>query len=357
MSKQLSLFLKMFLPLLVIVAVVHVTIFYVAGRRRDDAEQKKIHKTPPGTVNGAVPGETALPPVAAQPRPVVPEVVQMPEQRRFPAYDFSNSSPLPQNIQRMSHRGKSGIIVDLDSRRVIWAKEPLKAVPIASLTKLMTALLVMEDMHSTARFDFTTRVPVTAAATSVERSCVLGMKSGEYYPVEELIAAMMINSHNDAAAQLAAMIASNVPDFVALMNRRARELGMDSARFNSPNGLPQGKKRENSLCSVYDVTRLCERLLQYPELLKFCRMRNKKLHTGRVVYSHNNLLTGRRKQPPVPGLIGFKTGFTNRAGFCLAFGVERDGKRIIGCVTGFPSANDRDNFCRRLIEWAFSTKR
>ena len=357
MSKQLSLFLKMFLPLLVIVAVVHATIFYVAGRRRDDAEQKKNHKTPPGMVNGSVPGGAVIREVAIQQHPAVPEVVQMPERRRLPAYDFSGLRPLPKDIQRMSRRGKSGIIVDLNSRKVIWAKEPQKAVPIASLTKLMTALLIMEDMHSTARFDFATRVPVTAAATNVERSCVLGMKPGEHYPVEELIAAMMINSHNDAAAQLAAMISSNVPDFVALMNRRARELGMVSARFNSPNGLPQGKKRENSLCSVYDVTRLCERLLQYPELLKFCRMKNKKLHTGRVVYSHNTLLTGRRKQPPVPGLIGFKTGFTNRAGFCLAFGVDRNGKRIIGCVTGFPSASDRDNFCRRLIEWAFSTKR
>ena len=93
--------------------------------------------------------------------------------------------------------------------------------------------------------------------------------------------------------------------------------------------------------------------MRYPQLLKFCQMRNYKLHTGKIVSSHNNLLRRR----PVPGLFGFKTGFTSRAGFCLSFGVNRKGRTIIGCVTGFPSARDRDEFCRRLIEWAYSTQR
>ena len=225
-------------------------------------------------------------------------------------------------------------------------------MPIASLTKLMTALLLMEDISS-GRLEMSTKLPVTSAATEVERSCVLGMKRGEVYTVEELLAAMMINSHNDAAAQIAACVAGNVKDFVVRMNARARELGLSSAAFNSPNGLPQGKARQNSLCSVTDLTRLSEFLMRYPQLLKFCQMRNYKLHTGKIVSSHNNLLRRR----PVPGLFGFKTGFTSRAGFCLSLGVNRKGRTIIGCVTGFPSARDRDEFCRRLIEWAYSTQR
>ena len=351
MSKQTSLFLKIFLPLLAVVAAVHICIFYAIGRRSDQSSAVS-EKSIPNADMSKVPQPPAAP---ASPAPSASTAASpAPEQHytALPGYDFSGLKRIPADLQKLSRPGKSGIIVDLSTRKVLWAKNPTSPVPIASLTKFMTALLLMEDISS-GRLEMSTRLPVTAAATEVERSCVLGMKRGEVYTVEELLAAMMINSHNDAAAQIAACVAGNVKDFVARMNTRARELGLASAAFNSPNGLPQGKKRQNSLCSVTDVTRLSEYLMRYPQLLQFCRMRSKKLHTGKVVYSHNNLLRRR----PVPGLFGFKTGYTGRAGFCLSFGINRKGRTIIGCVTGFPSARDRDEFCRRLIEWAYSTQR
>ena len=348
MSKQTSLFLKIFLPLLAVVAAVHICMFY-AVKRRNPKPSQISERTIPNADLSKVPQVVPTPKKPAS-------NVQITEYGTFhsplPGYDFSRLRRIPADLKKLSRPGKSGIIVDLSTRQVLWAKNPATPVPIASLTKLMTALLLMEDISS-GRLEMSTKLPVTPAATEVERSCVLGMKRGEVYTVEELLAAMMINSHNDAAAQIAACVAGNVKDFVARMNTRARDLGLTSASFNSPNGLPQGKKRQNSLCSVTDVTRLSEYLMRYPQLLQFCQMRSKKLHTGKVVYSHNNLLRRR----PVPGLFGFKTGFTNRAGFCLAFGVNRNGRRIIGCVAGFPSARDRDEFCRRLIEWAYSTQR
>lgn len=347
MSKNTKLFLKIFLPLLVVVAAVHICIFYAARGRRTNPEPRPV-QTPPNADLSKLP--QTPPPI--QPEPEVPAEPEFRRAETLPYYDFSALRPLPADIRKLAKTGKSGVIVDLSSRKVLWAKNPTTPVPVASLTKLMTALLVMEDISS-GRLDMTTRLPVTSAATSVERSCVLGMKRGEFYTVKELIAAMMINSHNDAAAQLAASVSGNTNDFIALMNKRAGELGLKSAKFNSPNGLPQGKKRQNSLCSVTDITRLCEALMRYPQLLEFCRMRNYQLHTGKRVYSHNNLL----RRNPVKGLFGFKTGFTNKAGFCLAFGVNRRGRHIIGCVAGFASARDRDNFCRRLIEWSYSTQR
>lgn len=351
MSKQLSLFLKIFLPLLVIVAAVHLCIFYAMGRKPG----RKVEKDVPPVANADL--SSLPPPAAADPLPpATPDTPPPAATGPLPGYDFSRTRRLPPAVQRLSTPGKAGIIVDLKSRKVLWAKNAGKQLPVASLTKLMTALLLMEDISS-GRIKFTTSLPVTSAATSVERSCVLGMQRGERYIIEELVAAMMINSHNDAAAQLAAAVSGTVPEFVAKMNIRARELGLTSANFNSPNGLPQGKKRRNSMCSVTDITRICEKLMEYPELMKFCRMKSKKLHTGKVVYSHNHLLGIRRKSPEVPGIFGFKTGYTGRAGFCLAFGVKRQERVIIGCVAGFPSARDRDNFCRALIEWAYSIKR
>lgn len=349
MRKQSSLFLKIFLPLLAVVAAVHICIFY-AVKRRSAPPSENSEKTVPNADLSKIPQAPQTPAAAKNPEVLPEQEVFQP--RPLPYYDFSGLKRLPADLQKLSRPGKTGIIVDLSTRKVLWAKNPTSPVPIASLTKLMTALLLMEDISS-GRLEMSTRLPVTSAATGVERSCVLGMKRGEVYSVEELLAAMMINSHNDAAAQIAACVAGNVNDFVVRMNARAKELGLTSAAFNSPNGLPQGKKRQNSLCSVTDITRLSEYLMRYPQLLKFCQMRSKKLHTGKVVYSHNNLLRRR----PVPGLFGFKTGFTSRAGFCLSFGVTRKGRRIIGCVAGFPSARDRDEFCRRLIDWAFSTQR
>ena len=346
MSKNVSLFLKIFLPLLVVVSAVHICIFYALGRQ---SKMPDVTQAPPNADLSRIPERQPV-----QTPEAVPETITepIPVRRQLPYYDFSRLRQLPADIRKLGRTGKSGIIVDLGTRQVLWAKNPTSPVPVASLTKLMTAMLVMEDI-SDGRLEMTTRIPVTSAATSVERSCVLGMKRGEFYTTKELIAAMMINSHNDAAAQLAAIVAGNVDNFVVRMNKRAAELGLTSAVFNSPNGLPQGRKRINSMCSVTDITRISEALMRYPQLMEFCRMRNYKLHTGKTVYSHNNLLRRR----PVPGLFGFKTGYTGKAGFCLAFGVNRKGRRIIGCVAGFPSARDRDDFCRRLIEWSYSTQR
>ena len=346
MSKNVSLFLKIFLPLLVVVSAVHICIFYALGQR--NAATTAVKTPPPNADLSKLPAKQPLTPPAEE----MLQRIEAPRQQRLPYYDFSRLRPLPADIRKLGKSGKSGIIVDLGTRQVLWAKNPVASVPVASLTKLMTALLLMEDIAG-GRLEMETRLPVTTAATSVERSCVLGMKKGEFYTTKELIAAMMINSHNDAAAQLAAIASGNVDNFILRMNQRAAELGLNSAKFNSPNGLPQGKKRLNSRCSVTDITRLCEALMRYPKLMEFCRMRNYKLHTGKTVYSHNNLL----RRNPVPGLFGFKTGYTGKAGFCLAFGVNRRGRRIIGCVAGFPSARDRDNFCRRLIAWAYSTQR
>ena len=120
---------------------------------------------------------------------------------------------------------------------------------------------------------------------------------------------------------------------------------------------PQGKKRVNSFASTEDIAHLCELIMQYPKVLQLCTMTSAKFHNGLTARSHNNLLLSRDKAHPwrkkVPGVIGFKTGYTATAGFCLAFGATRNGRTILGCVTGFGSARERDEFCMEVIEWAY----
>ena len=269
----------------------------------------------------------------------------------LPHFSYAGSKTLPRALSRMLTRNSCGILVDLSSRQVLWHHNSKTAVPVASLTKMMTAVMIMEKMQLDRNFTMTTPITIDKAATSVERSSVLGARAGEVYSVEELLSAMLINSHNDAASQLAAAVAGRVETFVDAMNFRAKELGLVHQKFNSPNGLPQGKSRRNSYSCCYDMVRICEYLMRYPEVMQLCVTRSKTLHTGKRVFSHNNLL----RRNPVPGLIGFKTGFTNAAGFCLAFGVTRNGRTLLGCVTGFDKRG-RDNFCRQLIEWGFKQR-
>ena len=284
------------------------------------------------------------------------------------AIPWDHSRPLalpPKLAARFAGNGKnkrvmSGIVVDLNSRRALWARNSRTPVAVASLTKLMTAFLAAERMESDPGFQWTTILRASANVPRVERSSVLGIKAGETYAVGELMQSMMINSHNDSAYMLAESIGGTTENFVAMMNSRGRELGLTSVNFNSPNGYPQGKKRVNSFASAEDIVHICEWILRYPKVLGLCTMTSAKLHNGLTARSHNNLLLPRDKAHPwrkkVPGMIGFKTGYTATAGFCLAFGVSREGRTILGCVTGFGSARERDEFCMEVIEWAFRQK-
>lgn len=347
---------KIGLILFAIVAVHAVVLFRILPKERKiPAEIPPPAKTEQDV---SAPNEKAENPSAPLPPKTPPE--SSPAVKRLAPWNYREQSALPADIAKHSSRARSGILVDLESRKVLWSKDPRRPVAVASLTKLMTALLVAEKMHHDRNWRWNTPLKVSKNVVNVERSCVLGMKEGEYYAVGELMQSMMINSHNDSAVMLAENVSDSVEDFVRMMNRRGKELGMNAPQFNSPNGLPQGKKRINSFASAEDISHICEALIQYPKVMELCTMRSAQLHTGKKVYSHNNLLLGpTKRQPkrqPVPGIIGFKTGFTNAAGCCLAFGVKRNGRTLIGCVTGFPSALDRDNFCREIIEWAYRKK-
>ena len=266
------------------------------------------------------------------------------------AWNYNGQKQLPPALQKrfQAGKGRSGIVIDLNTRQVLWSKNPEQAVPVASLTKLMTAYLVLEHLDSNPDF-WKTTLNVKANEIKVKG------RSSVNIPARKLLEAMLIASNNGAAAALARGISGNVNDFVALMNSRAQELGLTSADFNSPNGYPQGKKRENCKASVADICHLCELLMNHQDqrILKFCGKKISSVQFVGKVENTNHLLNPKKGIRPVKGIFGFKTGYSKAAGFCLAFGVERDGRTIIGCVTGFKSAADRDVFCRNLIEWAF----
>ncbi|MBE6357037.1 MAG: D-alanyl-D-alanine carboxypeptidase [Lentisphaerae bacterium] len=272
---------------------------------------------------------------------------------------YGKNPVLPGNLKKQAAKAKSVMIVDLTSRRVLYEQNSREKVAIASLTKLMTLLVVSDQMQSSDKLALDNVVKISDAAASVEYP---GLKRGSY-TVKDLLYSMILGSFNDAATQLAITACGDVAGFVAAMNQRALDMGLAQTEFLDPSGLPQGDKRANSCASAADVLHLCEAVTKNPQLRKICSTARYTLSMGSkrrngggtTIGSGNQMINGR----DVPGAFGFKTGFTNAAGRCVAFGVERNGRIIIGCITGYPSAGNNAlfSFAVNLTNWAFEQDR
>ena len=246
----------------------------------------------------------------------------------------------------------SGIVVDMDSRKVLWEKKSNKQVSIASMTKMMTLLLVFEELERNPELSLDKEITITKTAMNVPRTGVLWLSPGEKFKFSEIIRGAAIKSANDAAEMCAEITAGSVSEFINRMNKRSRELGL-SASFTSTHGLPDKSGKAPS-ASAKDMVILGERLLEYPDLMSYFSIQQDSIREGekKTIFVNTNRLIN----PHYPGVDGMKTGYTKAAGFCLTFSAVRDGRRIMGCVTGFKSAKDRDRFCRKLIDWAYTQK-
>jgi serine-type D-Ala-D-Ala carboxypeptidase (penicillin-binding protein 5/6) len=219
---------------------------------------------------------------------------------------------------RFHHQPRAGLVFDLDTGAVLWRRLPARVLPIASLTKMMTALLVADRLpsHATAR--------ITRAAVDAPGSRVGVLPKGRRVLVETLLHGLLLPSGNDAAVALALRAAGSQRAFVALMNERARAMGLGCTRFASPSGFVDAG---NHSCAA-DLAQLARAVLDHPRLARIVRrrqsVRSLPIKGGRVWLSNNNplLRTG------YPGTIGVKTGFTDASGHCLVAAVRRGGRRL-----------------------------
>lgn len=258
-------------------------------------------------------------PVAAQqppPTPVPPDGSPSP-------YPTALETPPPSAREPRVAAG-SAILADLDSGEVLWERNPDQRRPIASVTKIMTGLLVVE---ATDPDEVVTASANAAGQTGAE----LGLGVGEAQPVRQLLMALLLQSANDAAVALAEHVAGSVEGFVDGMNRRARRLGARDTRFASPNGLD-----DSGFSTARDLVSITEEAFRDPTFgevvaTKFHRVPAPEGDPRRI-QNRNALLWLYR------GAIGVKTGYTAAAGFCLVAAAERDGLRLVAVVLGSPSA-------------------
>ena len=240
---------------------------------------------------------------------------------------------------------KSAILMDASTGKVLYEKNADAALPPASVTKIMTLLLVMEAIESGA-VSLTDEASVSEAASKMGGSQVF-LEAGERMSVEELIKCVVIASANDAAYALAEHIAGSEDAFVGRMNERARALGMENTHFENTNGLDDTVT--SHLTSARDIAIMSRELLRHPTILKYTTIWQDTIRDGAFTLTNTNRLVRF-----YPGATGLKTGSTAKALFCISATAERDGMHLIAVVMGAPTRDIRNAEAQKLLDYGFS---
>jgi D-alanyl-D-alanine carboxypeptidase (penicillin-binding protein 5/6) len=209
--------------------------------------------------------------------------------------------------------------------------------PQASLTKLMLAAVVVDKIE---RGELRLSDPITASKNAQGMGGTqVFLKAGETFTLDELMTAAMVESANDAAYAIAEHVAGSAERFVALMNRKARALGMTDSEFHGVHGLPPSNGGSENLTTCNDMIRLAREALQHHQILNWTSIEQTTFRNGTLVITNKNKLVGR-----LPGVDGLKTGYTRRAGFNIVATGKNGDRRLIVVVLGSPESRVRDAF-------------
>lgn len=219
---------------------------------------------------------------------------------------------------RFKRPPRSGLLFDLDTGEVLWRRDPTRVLPIASLTKIMTAVIVADRLAPDDK------VRVTKEALAYKGTGMGILPRGKRIKAETLLYGLIMPSGNDAAIALAQRVSGTVARFVALMNARASRMGLVCTRFSSPDGF---KDADNHSCAA-DLAAMARAALDSPRVAKVIKRRRAILpfpiKGGRVHLSSHNPLILRG----YPGALGVKTGYTSAAGPCFVGAAQRRGRRL-----------------------------
>lgn len=229
------------------------------------------------------------------------------------------------NGSALAENAKASILIEATTGRVLYAHNPHEALPMASTTKVMTALVALEhaDLHET----------VTAGknAFGVPGTSIY-LQEGEQLSMEEMLLGLMLQSGNDAAVAIAEHVGGSVDNFCRLMTQKAEQIGCENTIFSTPHGLPAN----NHHTTAYDLALICREAMKNPDFRRIVSTQRASIpwagHTqNRILNNKNKLLS------TYEGALGIKTGYTRAAGRCLCFAAERNGMTVIGCVLNAPN--------------------
>ena len=243
----------------------------------------------------------------------------------------------------ISISAKSAILIERTTGRVLFEYEADKQMPPASITKIMTLLLVMEAVEN-GKLSFETEV------TASEHACSMGgsqiwLEPGEVFSVHELLKAAAIASANDACVALGEAVSGTEDAFVELMNQRAAELGMKNTVFKNCTGLDA----EGHVSTARDIAIMSAALLSHEKIKDYSTVWMDSLRNGETELTNTNKLVRFYK-----GCTGLKTGSTDEAGCCLAASAERGGMELVSVTLGSPNTDERFAAGRKLLDYGFA---
>ena len=257
---------------------------------------------------------------------------------------------LPQRVQgaALEVAGKSAVLMDTETGTVIYESNAHEPLAPASVTKVMTMLLVMEAIDSgRIRWDDTVTASETAAAKGGSQ---IYLKVGETMTVSDMVKSIAVSSANDCACAMAEHLAGSEAGFVEQMNQRAEELGMKDTHFVNCTGLDDAPEAARHKTSAHDIALMSRELLKnHPDIKKFTTIWMDTVRDGTFGLANTNKMVRFYN-----GCTGLKTGFTSGAGYCLSAAAERDGMELIAVVMGSTTSQERFAACKSMLDYGFA---
>lgn len=248
----------------------------------------------------------------------------------------------------LSVAGKSAVLMDVATGTVLHESNANEPLAPASVTKIMTMLLIMEAVDS-GSISMTDQVTASETAAAKGGSQIY-LKAGETMSVSDMLKSIAVSSANDCACAMAEHIAGSEEAFVARMNQRAQELGMKNTHFVNCTGLDDSPEAASHKTTAYDIALMSRELLKnHPKIKEFTTIWMDTVRNGTFGLSNTNKLI-RFYQ----GATGLKTGFTSSAGYCLSATAQRDGMELIAVVMGADTSQNRNAACKQLLDYGFA---
>lgn len=241
-------------------------------------------------------------------------------------------------------KAKAAILIDANTGTVMFEKNSHEELPLASVTKVMSMLLIMEAIDS-GKVTYEDMVPVSEHSYNMGGSQVY-LKPGEEFSVLEMLKAVAIHSANDAVVALAEKISGSEETFVSAMNDKAKQLGMNNTNFLDCNGLTD----DGHYSSASDIAKMSAELIhKHPKILEITKTWQDKFRNGQFSLDNTNRLIHTYN-----GATGLKTGFTTRAGYCLSASADRNNMQLIAVVLGEPDSNTRFLEAKKLLDYGYA---
>jgi D-alanyl-D-alanine carboxypeptidase (penicillin-binding protein 5/6) len=250
---------------------------------------------------------------------------------------------LSENVIDLEIEAKSAILIEASTGKVLYEMNSHEKLPPASVTKVMTLLLIMEALE-TGKININDTVVCSDYAASMGGSQVY-LESGEQMTVHEMLKAITLASGNDASVAMAEHICGSEQAFVKVMNERALELGMKDTNFINSNGLDD----DNHYTTAHDIALMSKELLKYPMIHEYFLTWMDSLREGEFELVNTNSLIRNYR-----GANGIKTGSTDKALFCLSASAKRDDMSLIAVIMAAPTSKSRFNGASRLLDYGFA---